>query len=561
MEFNAIVNVIQTVCRSHPQILIFLALAIGYYVGKINFFGFKLGSTASVLLAAILLGQINVHITPLIKAVSFALFIFTIGYKVGPQFFGGLKKDTLQYVFLALFVAIAGLITAIILAKFFGFDKGTTAGLLAGAMTQSSIIGTAEDAITNLSISSAQKAILTSNIAISYAITYIFGVAGLIIFYKIVPKLLKINLKDEAQKLESQLSGPATPSTADDFNKLATIRIYRVTNGSIAEKTVIFVQNILPKRVIIEKIKRGTTLIDPTPNTTIKLNDLLAVVGNREQIIDLKNSIGPEVDDSMLTDLPNEVIKICVTQNQAEGKTLGEILSTFGQQCFISKITEQGHELPLKKNTIVSKGTVLHVIGLKKDIKHFAKNIGYIERKTYATDLVTVGLGCFLGTLLGLATIKIKDIPLTLGIGGGILLLGLFFGWLRSKYPTFGQMPHGAQWILTDLGLNLFIACVGLTAGPKAIHALLTNGPTLFFAGIALTIIPTFLGLIFGRIVLKLNYVLLLGALTGAGTATPSLNVLKNETGSLTPVLGYTVPYAIGNFILTIWGTVIVNIM
>ncbi len=391
---------IATICRDHPQLLLFLSLAIGYYVGKINVFGFSLGSTASVLLAALVLGQIGVTITPLIKSVAFALFIFTIGYKVGPQFFGGLKKEGLQYVILSVFVAIIGLITAILLGKLFGFNQGTTAGLLSGAMTQSSIIGTAEDAIRNLSIPAAQQALLETDVAIAYAITYLFGVAGLILFYKIVPRLLKMNLKVEAQKLETQLAG-GTP----------------------------------------------------------------------------EDKVSPP------------------------------------------------------------------------------------EKETKESNIVMVGLGCFLGTLVGLATAKMGFITLTLGIGGGVLLVGLLFGLLQSIYPKISGIPPAAQWILSDLGLNLFIACVGLTAGPRAVHALQTQGTTLFFAGVILTLTPHILGLIFGKFVLRLNPVLLLGALTGAGTATPSLNVLKNESDSSAPALGYSVPYAIGNFILTIWGTLIVAIM
>ncbi len=400
MMLHDIFQAIASICREHPQILLFLSLAIGYYAGKISVYGFSLGSTASVLLAALILGQINVTITPLIKSVAFALFIFTIGYKVGPQFFGGLKKEGLQYVILSIFVAVIGLITAIILGKIFGFNQGTSAGLLAGAMTQSSIIGTAEDAIKNLSIPAAQQALLETDVAIAYAITYLFGVAGLILFYKIVPRLLKINLKAEAQKLETQLAGK-------------------------------------------------------TP----------------------EDKLSPP------------------------------------------------------------------------------------EKETKESNIVMVGLGCFLGTLVGLATAKIGFITLTLGIGGGVLLVGLLFGWLRSMYPKIAGIPPAAQWILSDLGLNLFIACVGLTAGPRAIHALQTNGATLFFAGVILTLTPHILGLIFGKLVLRLNPVLLLGALTGAGTATPSLNVLKNEADSSAPALGYTIPYAIGNFILTIWGTLIVTLM
>jgi AspT/YidE/YbjL antiporter-like protein len=393
---------IVSICQNHPQLLVFLSLAIGYFVGKIKLFGFSLGSTASVLLAALALGQLDVTITPLIKSVAFALFIFTIGYKVGPQFFGGLKKDGLQYVILSLFVAIVGLITAVILGKIFSFNQGSAAGLMAGAMTQSSIIGTAEDAIRTLSITAAEQATLTSDIAIAYAITYLFGVAGLILFYKLVPKILGLDLKKEAQQLESQLSNATAAASS-------------------------------------------------------------------------------------------------------------------------AHPVDEGDE--------------------------------------HKSNIIIVGLGCFLGTVLGIATFKIGFVTLTLGMGGGILLVGLLFGWLQSKYPAFGPIPPAAQWILSDLGLNLFIACVGLTAGPRAIAALQSNGASLFAAGVILTLTPHILGLLFGKLVLRLDWVLLLGALTGAGTATPSLNVLKNECDSSAPALGYTVPYALGNFILTIWGTVIVMIM
>ena len=560
MIFHDIVEM----CRNHPEILIFLSLAIGYYVGKIKFFGFSLGSTASVLLAALVLGQMNVAVTPLIKAVAFALFIFTIGYKVGPQFFGSLKKEGLNYIFLSIVVAITGLITAIILGKLFGFDKGTTAGLLSGAMTQSSVIGTAEGAIRNLTISSAQKSILESNVAVAYAITYIFGVAGLILFYKIVPRLLKINLKEEAQKLETKLSGKAvTPGNADTFtwNARPNLRAYQLTNHELEGKQISNLEDLFPGKVVVEKIKRNGQITDPAPDTILQVNDIIVIVGQRKQIIDAENIIGPEVDDPTLVNLPGEIIKICILKSAAEGKTLDHIIKNYGDGCFVKEITRQSHNLPLKAKTIIHKCDVLQVVGSQKDVENFAKNIGYPERKTAQTDLVMVGLGCFLGTLLGLAVIKIGTIPITLGTGASILLLGLIFGWLRSVHPTFGQIPDGAQWIFTNLGLNLFIACVGLKAGPRAIEALQTKGLALFFAGIALTLIPHIAGLIFGKLFLKLNPVLLLGALTGAGTATPSLNVLKNESESSTPALGYTVPYAFGNFILTIWGTVIVNFM
>jgi putative transport protein len=555
---------IVSICRLHPQLLIFLSIAIGYAVGQIKVVGFSLGSTASVLLAALVLGQIGVEIDPLLKSIAFALFIFTIGYKVGPQFFGGLKKEGLSYIILALFVAIVGLVTAVLLGKLFGFNKGTVAGLLSGAMTQSSIIGTAEDAVRALPIDAAHQRLLNSDIAVAYAITYIFGVAGLILFYKIVPRLLKIDLKAESQKLEASLAGSTSlqsSSGALAWNVRPSMRIYRVMNKSIEGKQLRALKDLLLHEIKIEKIKRGNQVLEPMPTTTLQVDDLLLLLGMRDQIIAIADKIGPEVDDPTLAALPTEMLDIYVANATISGNTAEKLLKTYGSHCVITIISRQGHTLPLKPNTIIEKGDMLQVMGLTGEVETFAQAIGHPEHETKTTDLVMVGLGCFLGTLLGIAMIKISYVSLTLGVGGGVLFAGLFFGWLRSIYPIFGGIPDAAQWLLSDFGLNVFIACVGLTAGPRAIHALQTQGATLFLAGVAVTLTPHIFGLIFGKFILRLDSVLLLGALTGAGTATPSLNVLKNECDSSAPALGYTVPYAIGNFVLTIWGTVVINFM
>jgi putative transport protein len=200
------------------------------------------------------------------------------------------------------------------------------------------------------------------------------------------------------------------------------------------------------------------------------------------------------------------------------------------------------------------------VAGGRKEVEAFIKYLGYAERSTSTTDLIMVGAGCVVGTLIGLITVPVFGIPITLGVGGGVLVAGLVCGWLRAVHPTFGQIPSGAQWIFTDLGLNLFIASVGLTAGPKAVHALQTTGGAVFIAGAILSLMPMIIGLIFGRVVLRLEPVLLFGALTGAGTVTPALNALKEEANSSAPALGYAVPYAFGNVILTVWGTVLVHV-
>ncbi|HDY66143.1 MAG TPA: aspartate-alanine antiporter [Phycisphaerae bacterium] len=552
-------------CRTYPQIVIFLTIAIGYFIGKVKIFKFNLGSTAGVLIAALFVGQLNIQVTPLLKTVAFALFIFTIGYKVGPQFFGALKKEGLKYIWLSIFFAIVGLVTAILLAKIFGFGKGTTAGLLGGALTQSSVIGTADGAIKHLAKSNAFEVTMESNVAIAYAITYVFGTAGLVVFFKIVPRLMKINLKEEAIKLEKEMTGSSDDLAQSPelfaWNKRLNLRAYKAVNPNIAGKTVAEIEAMFPDKVAIDKLKRGDKVMDPEPGMAIESGDIITMVGRRSEFLKAGELIGPEVDDKDAEDIIGEILDICVTNKAAAGKTLGDISKEQGHGCFLRKITRQGHELPVTQSTIVHKCDVLQVAGAQQDVEKFVKYLGYPERPTALTDLVMVGIGCVVGTFVGLIMVPVAGIPLTLGVGGGVLVAGLVAGWLRAIHPTFGQIPAGAQWIFTDLGLNLFIACVGLTAGPKAVHALQTTGVALLIAGMILTLVPHILGIFFGKYILKLNPVLLFGALTGAGTVTAALNALKEEADSSLPALGYTAPYAFGNVFLTIWGTVLVYVI
>ena len=549
--------------QNYPQFAVFLSVAIGYYIGKIKIFGFNLGSTAGVLIAALLVGQMNIPVPSLLKTVAFALFIFTIGYKVGPQFFSGMKKDGIKYLWLSLFVGFVGLGLAIVLGKFFGFDKGTTAGLLGGSLTQSAVIGTAEGAIKHLAITGAEKTTLESNVAIAYAITYIFGTAGLVVFYKLIPKFLRIDLKEESRKLEKEMSGEEGEDDPELFNwyKQLSLRAHKVENSNIAGKTVDEFQKTFSMPVVVKRIERNDEVILPDLETIIQSGDIVALLGDRSQFLNSDQLVGPEVDDKDVVDIIGEILEVCVLSKEVLGKTLGDISKEHGRGCFLRSLSRQGHKLPLTKNTIIQSCDILRIAGTKNDVDKFVKYLGYPEKSTIKTDLVMVAAGCVLGTLLGLAAVKIGGIPVTLGVGGGVLVSGLIFGWLRSFHPTFGQIPNGAQWIFTDLGLNLFIACVGLIAGPKAIHALQQSGGSLLIAGVILVMTTHILGIIFGRVVLKLNPVLLFGAMTGAGTITAALNALKEESGSDAPAIGYTVCYAFGNVILTIWGSFIINVM
>lgn len=556
---------IVNVCRNNPQILIFLALAIGYAAGKLKFRGFSLGATTCTLLAALVLGQINVQVPALLKTVAFALFMFGIGYKVGPQFFGALRREGLHYIYISLVTAFVALGVAILLGKLLHFDQGTTAGFFAGSVTQSAAIGTAEGAIGQLPISDVQKSALDTNVAVGYAITYIFGTAGTILFLKMIPGFWRINLKEEAKKLEAKMSGGAVSADKPElfsWSAQLELRAYEVSSRNVVGKTVAELEALFPDRVAVNKLKRADVAIDVEPDAVIQAGDIVVLSGHCKQFVRASEVIGPEVDIGAVTEMVGEVMDICVLNRDVVGRTLGELSKNKqAHGIFLRRITRQGREIPVTRDTVVHKCDVLQVIGARGDIEGAIKLLGYPERPTAITDLVMVGLGITLGTLVGLIVVHVGKLPITLGVGGGVLVAGLVFGWLRSIHPTFGQVPSGGQWLLTDLGLNLFIACVGLSAAVQAVQAFQTTGLTLFLAGIVLSLLPMIAALIFGKSVLKMNPVLLLGAVAGARVITAALNSLEEEAESTMPSIGYAAPYAFGNVLLTIWGSVIVNVM
>ncbi len=552
--------------RAHPEIVIFLALGLGYFFGKrIKICGFSLGTTVCVLLAALVVGQVGVDVPPLVRNRSFALFIFCIGYKVGPQFFGALKSEGIGYILVTLVVAAAAVVSVVVIGKLMHFGQGTTAGIFAGSMTTSAALGTAEGAIGQLSITDSLKAAMNTNVAVAYAITYLFGTAGAIILIKFIPRFLKVDLRAEAKMLEKKMGAldeGAEGQSEFHWASQIELRAYKVTHANIVGKTVGAIEALFSSRIAIDRIGRAGACFEPAADTLVEAGDSLIVVAGPGAFVGACDILGPETDPCEAKDMSGETLEVCVLNKAIVGKTLGELSrDKSGHGVFLRRITRQGYEIPIVKDLVVHKCDVLQFIGGKDDVERVVKLLGYAERPTIITDLATVALGCILGTFLGLIVIPVAGLPVTLGTGGGVLVAGLLFGWLRSLHPTFGQIPGGAQWFLSDFCLNLFIACVGITAGPQAVHAFKTSGLAIFIAGIAVTSIPIFAGFIFGRKVLKMNILLLLGSLTGAHNVTAALDVLTEDSGSSVSVISYAVPYAFANVVLTVMGSFIVNMM
>ena len=558
-------NYLTQALREHQELAVFLTLAIGFLVGRVKIGSFSLGTVVGTLLAGVAIGQLNIQVPAVVKYVFFDLFLFTTGYKVGPQFFRGLKKEALPQVALTVVLCVICLLAAFTAAKFLGYDMGTAAGLLAGAFTESTVIGTAGDAIGRLALSDADKTSLTNNIPVAYAVTYLVG-TGFIVWFlpNVGPKLMGVNLKEEARKLQAKISGSgsAQAEAMSAFMKLA-VRAYRITQSDLLNRSVAELES-RPReaRVFISRIRRDGKIIEPEPDTVVREGDIVAVLTRSELLMASGAEIGVEVSDKELLDFPVEMLDVVITNKSLDGKSIAELaVMDFARGVFLKKLTRTGQTMPFLPETRVERGDLVTLIGSEKDVERAARSLGYPDRKTVMTDMIFVGAGIFLGGMLGLLTIVVGGLPLTLTASGGALIMGLVFGWLRAVRPTFGRIPESAMWIFDTVGLTVFMACVGLAAGPSFFSGLQKSGLSLVLVGLIIAVLPHAVAILFGRYVLKMNPVIVLGACSGAGTITAALRAIQEEAQSELPALGYTVPYAIGNILLTAWGPVLVAMM
>ena len=550
--------------QQYPELAIFLTLALGYWIGNIKVGKFSLGAVTGVLLAGVVIGQMNITISPNVKSVFFLLFLFAVGYGVGPQFFRGLKSDGVPQAIFAVLLCLASLLTSYVVAKFLGYNIGVAAGLLSGSQTISAVLGVATDAINQLGFAQDEKTKLINQMPVAYAVTYIFGTAGSAwLLASIGPKLLRVDLPAECKQLESKLGGTETEPGVMTMARRFDMRAYRVTNQNLINRTVNELE-ALPKeaRVFIVRVRHGGVIIEPEPSTIIMQDDVVVVATRQELLVERGAMIGPEVDDKELLDFPAQALDVVLTNKSLAGKTLLELAGNESARgVFLRKLVRSGQEMPFTPGTTVDRGDVLTLVGAKRDVERVAKEVGYADRPTNMTDMIFVGAGIVLGGIIGALTIKLGGIPLSLSTSGGALIAGLVFGWLRSVNRTFGRIPAPALWILNNVGLTIFIAVVGISAGPSFVAGLKQTGVSLFFAGIVATSVPLIIGVLMGKYIFKFHPAINLGACAGSRTTTAALGMIEDVAKSKVPALGYTVTYAVGNTLLTIWGLVIVLLM
>jgi len=554
---------------AQPLLALFLTIALGYLVGKIKIGSFVLGGIAGTLLVGVVIGQIGINIDGGIKSIFFALFIYAVGFQGGPQFFHALNRRSLNQLASSFVMCGVGLLCVILAAWGFDLDRGLAAGLAAGGLTQSAIIGTAGDAITQLGLSPASTKIMETNIAVGYAICYIFGSLGPIIMVSwFFPMIMKWDIRQEAIKLAKTMSGGNAELEPGQFNALyeTTTRVYTITAGSqAAGKAVAKIDKDLSDAAV-ESVYRDNKIVSLTDDTIVQIGDKVAITGKKELIQDASSYFGPETMTPADMQVILENREIILTNRQLSGRQITDIHDATPSKTrhgvFLIAVKRMGLTLPLLSKLQVKSGDELHFVGSPIDLDRVQSKIGYKISAAAVTDFIFFGIGMTIGILIGMIQFSLWGVPISIGSGGGCLLSGLFFGWLRSVHPRYSALPLGASTFLRDFGLAVFVGIVGIGAGPQALVAIQQHGISLFLLGVGVTLIPQIVTFFFSYYVLRIqNPIEALACVAGGRSANPALAALLEKTGNATPVVAFTVTYAVANVFLTLWGPVIVGLI
>ncbi|MBK5926806.1 aspartate-alanine antiporter [Rhodobaculum claviforme] len=549
--------------RAHPELAIFVTLAVGYWVGARRFGSFSLGAVTGTLLTGIVVGQLGIEISDQIKSIFFTMFLFAVGFGVGPQFVRGIASDGVPQAAFAVVVCLLVLACVVGAAMVAGYGPGLAVGLLAGSQTISASIGIATDAFARTGMTPDQITEQENLIPVAYAITYIFGTVGTgwILAY-LGPKLLRVDIEAECARYEREHSIGAPAAGMGSAWHQHELRAFRIpAGGRVAGMTITAAEAAANgERLFIEGVRKGGELVEVDPDLVLEAGDVVAVSGRRQALVALSN-MTEEVEDRALIDIPVEAVDVLVTARSVDGCQLIDLArEPFARGVYLNQIRRgsAGVEVPVLAQTTLHRGDIVRITGSKVHTDRVVEALGYADRPTTITNMVLVGLGICIGGLIGSLILPVHGIPITLGTSGGALIAGIVLGWYRTVNPMVGNVPESTLWFMNSVGLNVFIAVVGISAGPTFIAGLQQAGFGIFFAGLFATSVPMILAPLVGKYVFRFDPAINLGACGGARTSTASGAMVSEVAKSNVPMLGYTVPYAVSNTLLTLWGLAVV---
>jgi len=556
---------IRDALREHPELALFLALALGYLLGRVRIGTLKLGPVVGCLVAGVAVGQLGIAVPGVLGRTFFLLYLFAVGYKTGPQFFRGLGRNSIPQVVLTLLFDVTGLLMTYAVALVFRFNAGTAVGLLAGGLHSTEALGTGSGAIERLDVAEEIRRGLTADATAAYALTYMVGIlTAIFVLVRIGPWIMRVNLRDECQKLEIELGMKKEELGVVSAYKQFVMRVYRIPEG-MDNKGVTELEDVFaPERVFVERVKNARGILDAEPALRLHTGDLVVLSGRPKMLGGSSNPLHLyEVEEPVLLDIPAIAVDHVLERKNLVHRTLGEIVAALGGEVatrgvYIRKVMRGGEELPMGSKVVLERGDVLTLIGSKRHVDCVAAQLGPVQRTSHATDLVALCLAIGIGGLIGLPALKLARLHIGLGLPVGVLLAAFVTGWMHSIKPAFGRVPEPVVWLLDSLGLCAFAASIGINAGPGFVHGVRTSGLALLITGVFVCAVPYLLTILAGRYIFRIHPGILLGICAVSGTSSPGLAAVQERAESRVPVLGYGVSYAISALIFAVWGSIIV---
>jgi putative transport protein len=555
------VDAVLRLLDNNPLVVLFLIIGLAPALGRIRIFGVQLGSVTGVLVLGMIAGHFGFSLPAATLNLGFILFIYCIGYQAGPQFVSAFKAGGPRYVTLAVIAATLSTVTAWWTAKALGFDPGIAAGMLAGSLTSTPTLVAAQDAVgTSLaSMGGLSESAVRNNISSAYAITYVFGLVGIVVAVSLLPKLARFDTAEEAQHYQ----GAKGTRGVDAYHmfripETPVVRAYRVAKTELLSASAEEVDYAIPAE--IQRIKRGTDVFEFSDDYVPEVGDIVAVVGLKKAHEMAREQIGPEVVDYDVMDRAVESRNVLVASHEIAGKTVSQVDFVRRYGCYLTRITRSGVEIPRRPDLVLHMGDELLLTGPHSKIEKLAEVAGFRAARLDQTDIGTFAVGIAAGALLGTLSVTIGGVSVGLGAAGGSILAGLVFGLLHSVRPTFARFPAAARNILMELGMLLFMAGVAIEAGKDIVNTFQTIGWQLALCGALVSTVSILAVFLVGRYFMRMNGALLLGAVTGALTSTAALTQVNKAANSTVPMLSYVGTYTIANVLLAAAGAVIIRL-
>lgn len=502
---------------------LFLIVALGLMVGRLRIRDVSLDSSA-VIFVALLFGHWGATVPGDFQYIGLILFIYTMGLQAGPGFFEVFRKHGRALSLLAVLMVGSAGITTVLLAHLAGLDHKLAVGLLAGALTSTPGLAAA--------IESSQSPLAS----IGYGVSYPFGVVGVILVLRVLPKLLGIDLA-QASATYDQETRASHPQL---FQQNFLVEKPTVDGRSIADLRVRSSTGATVSRIM----QQGKT-VTPNQDTMLHAGDRLKAVGTRAAL----ERLGAMVGRTCLEELPltegYEVQWLLVTNKEVVNKTLAELNLRIRYNASVTRIRRSGIDISPEPHSRVRFGDKLMIAADGETMKQLARLVGNDERRLSMTDFLPFSVGIVVGILLGRVVLSFGTLSFSLGISGGVLIMGLLLGRLGKVGPLMWSMSGGANQLLRELGLLFFLAAVGTEAGARLVGTIHENGWQLLGVGAVITIVPMLVGAWVGHRVLRLNFLTLLGATAGSMTSTPGLAGVTSLSDSNAPAVAYATVYPV----------------